>query len=48
MSISRLIAGISIATVLTLAYCVPAFAQETVVVRPKEIDDILLNPESAL
>ena len=44
MSISRLIAGISIATVLSAAYCVPAFAQETVIVRPKKIDDILPNP----
>ncbi|MFZ2147141.1 MAG: hypothetical protein WAV28_07970, partial [Sedimentisphaerales bacterium] len=44
MSISRLIAGISVTTILTVASFVPAFAQETVIVRPKEIDDILLNP----
>ncbi len=44
MSISRLIAVVSIATILTMASFVPAFAQETVIVRPKEIDDILLNP----
>ncbi len=44
MSISRLIAVVSIAIILTAASFVPAFAQETVIVRPKEIDDILLNP----
>ncbi len=44
MSISRLIAGISVTTILTLASFVPVFAQETVIVRPKEIDDILQNP----
>ena len=44
MSISRLITGISFITILTVAFYVPAFAQETVIVRPKEIDDILLNP----
>jgi len=44
MSISRLIAGISVTTILTIASSVPAFAQETVIVRPNEIDDILLNP----
>ena len=44
MSISRLIAVVSITTILIAASFVPAFAQETVIVRPKEIDDILQNP----
>jgi len=44
MNISRLIAGILFATALTAASCVQLMAQETVIVRPKEIDDILTNP----
>ncbi len=44
MSISRLIAGISVTTILTVASSVPAFTQETVIVRPNEIDDVLINP----
>jgi len=44
MSISRLIAGISVTTILAVASSVPAFAQETVIIRPNEIDDVLLNP----
>ncbi len=44
MSISRSIAAVSVTTVLTIASCVPALAQETVIVRPKEIDEVLTNP----
>jgi len=44
VSISRLIAGISTTAILAIAFCLPAFAQDTVIVRPKEIDDILTNP----
>jgi hypothetical protein len=42
--ISTSIAGILITVILSLASCPAVFAVETVVVRPKEIDDILLNP----
>jgi hypothetical protein len=44
MSILRLIAGIAITAILAVASALPAFAQETVIVRPKEIDDVLTNP----
>lgn len=44
MSITRLIADISVITVLTMASLVSADAQKTVIVRPKETDDILTNP----
>jgi hypothetical protein len=39
MNFSRLLTAMLIA-----AFCVPVPGQETVVVRPKEIDDVLLNP----
>jgi len=44
MSSLRLITGVSAAAMLALASCVPVSAQETVVVRPNEIDDVLANP----
>jgi len=44
VSITRLIADISVITVLTMASLVSADAQKTVIVRPKETDDILTNP----
>jgi hypothetical protein len=42
--VSLLTTGISITTILFSASCPAVFAAETVIVRPKEIDDILLNP----
>jgi len=44
MRISRLIAGISGITALIMVFCATGLAQETVIVRPKEIDDVLTNP----
>ncbi len=44
MRISCLIAVISIAMTITATFCAPVFAQETVIVRPREIDDVLTNP----
>ncbi|MHC4533186.1 MAG: DUF4832 domain-containing protein [Planctomycetota bacterium] len=44
MNNSRIIAVIVCATALAAAPCVQLMAQETVIVRPKEIDDILTNP----
>ena len=44
MSSLRLITGVSAATMLALTYCVAVSAQETVGVRPDEIDDVLANP----
>ena len=44
MRISRLIAGISIAMTLITVFSAPGLAQETVIVRPQEIDDVLTNP----
>ena len=44
MRISRLIAGISGTMALIMAFCATGLAQETVIVRPREIDDVLTNP----
>ncbi len=44
MNISRLTASISLISLLNTAFCFQVLAQETVIVRPKEIDDILTNP----
>ena len=44
MGTSRLIAGISIAMTLIAVFSAPGLAQETVIVRPQEIDDVLTNP----
>jgi len=41
---SRLITCIFVSALLNAASCVQVLAQETVIVRPKEIDDILINP----
>ena len=40
MNISR----ISLAIMLTTAFCAPVLAQKTIIVRPREIDDVLTNP----
>ncbi len=40
MNISR----ISLALMLTAAFCAPVLAQSTIIVRPREIDDVLTNP----
>ncbi|TKJ38170.1 MAG: DUF4832 domain-containing protein [Planctomycetes bacterium B3_Pla] len=44
MKISLSISGISTVMTLIAAFCAPVLAQETVVVRPREIDDVLMNP----
>ena len=44
MRISRLVAGISIAMTLIAVFSAPGLAQEIVIVRPQEIDDVLTNP----
>ena len=44
MSISRLIAGILFTFLFNAAFCAQVLAQETVIVRPKEIEDVLTNP----
>lgn len=44
MSISRSIAAFLAGFVLPAVLCVPLLAQPTVVVRPQEIDDVLVNP----
>ena len=44
MNISRLIPGILFSTFLTAIFGAQVLAQETVIVRPKEINDILTNP----
>ncbi len=44
MRIPRLITIISITIILTGVSFTSVFAQETITVRPKEIDDILTNP----
>jgi hypothetical protein len=44
MRISRLNSRISTAITLAAAFCTPVLAQETVIVRPQEIDDVLTNP----
>ncbi|MHC4119838.1 MAG: DUF4832 domain-containing protein [Planctomycetota bacterium] len=41
---SCLAAKVSIHIVLAAAFCMPVLAQETVIVRPQEIDDVLTNP----
>ena len=40
MNISRILP----AMMLSAAFCAPVFAQRTVIVRPREIDDVLTNP----
>ncbi len=44
MNIPRLNSFILITTLLTALFCAQVLAQETVIVRPKEINDILINP----
>jgi len=44
MRISRFIAGVSVTMALIVAFCAPGLAQETVIIRPSEIDDVLTNP----
>ncbi|MBL7146814.1 MAG: hypothetical protein ISS76_21420, partial [Phycisphaerae bacterium] len=44
MNNTRLITGILFTTLLAAVSGVQVMAQETVIVRPKEIDDILTNP----
>ena len=44
MRISRLIADISVTMALIVVFCAPGLAQKTVIVRPREIDDVLTNP----
>lgn len=44
MSISYSITEFLARIVLVAVLCVPLFAQETVVVRPQEIDEVLINP----
>ena len=44
MNNSRIISGILFTTLLTTVSGVQALAQETVIVRPTEIDDVLTNP----
>ena len=44
MNNSRLISGILFAILFITALCVRLPAQETIIVRPTEIDDVLTNP----
>ena len=44
MRISRYITNVSGIIVLIMAICTTGLAQETVIVRPNEIDDVLTNP----
>jgi len=44
MRILRLVAGVSGIMTLIVAFCATGLAQETVIIRPSEIDDVLTNP----
>ncbi|MHC4323056.1 MAG: DUF4832 domain-containing protein, partial [Planctomycetota bacterium] len=44
MKISSLITGVSVIIAMILIFCTTGIAQETVIVRPREIDDVLTNP----
>jgi len=44
MRVARLVTIVSGITALITSFCATSLAQETVIVRPKEIDDVLTNP----
>ena len=44
MNNSQIMTGFLFTALISTAFCSQVLAQETIIVRPKEIDDVLTNP----